>query len=150
MFLAICRVLGADDMNVRLLHAEVMEEGLVEDVNHSMADMLLADQPFVAFSCNHGRERQSRLVWASPGIDDHHTLGRVLLTEIRFFYTDDLKSRVSSEGTCEQHQHVVYSLPALCCRLQYITGRLYRAGLVRATSTDDVQYAIMSMLLAIR
>lgn len=51
VFLAISRVISADDIDVLLLRAVVVQNGSVEDVHHTVAGMLPPKQPIVAYSC---------------------------------------------------------------------------------------------------
>lgn len=83
--------------------------------------MSTGEQPVVSSCCIYGRERQARVVWASLGIQNHHTVGGVLPTVRRLFFADDLRRRVPSAGHMGANHnmdiYVVRSTPASCCRL---------------------------------
>lgn len=91
VFVLVSRVFGPDDFEARLAREGATRASSVDEAHHTVGGMLPAKQPLPAPGYVEGRERWARLVWATPGIDKHRTVGIVLLTVRRCLVTDGLK-----------------------------------------------------------
>lgn len=98
VFLAVFLIGGGDCIEARLPRAGFMRAGSVDQVHYTASGMLPAKQPLLNRGYIERPERRAPILCARPGVDNHHTFHRMLLTVRRCLGADGLESSPPCAG----------------------------------------------------